>query len=153
LQEPATLRGNASVYEAETPGGDVRAALPISPRERITGKVRSSPSLRPRGKGLVFGASWSFADAVLNSCSPPKHYFPAISCLGAFPTPVSERVAGLVHCRRPKTCTKAATRGGKRSNASKVPGTLALLTQRGRLCSRRCLHPQSSAIVRRKPGL
>jgi hypothetical protein len=48
---------------------------------------------------------------------------------------------------------KAATRWRKRSGASKVPRALALLTQRGRPCSRRCLHSQSSAIVRRRPGL
>jgi hypothetical protein len=30
---------------------------------------------------------------------------------------------------------------------------LRLLTQRGRRCSWRCLHPQSSANVRRRPGL
>jgi hypothetical protein len=47
----------------------------------------------------------------------------------------------------------AATRWRKKSGASKVSRALALLTQRGRPCSRRCLHPQSSAIVRRRPGL
>jgi hypothetical protein len=42
-------------------------------------------------------------------------HLPAISCLGAFPTPASECVAGPGHCRRPKTCTQADVRASPNS--------------------------------------